>query len=1006
MPHRCIPLLLLVLLAPAPTSGATTPAPSAPAGSGCALPIDICTLYSYSDAVAMLPTSYPQCSIHQLAMFCLTYSCPVFIQKVDEKAVCSDHAAHSFSSNFREKLTKRGSLLWPVFFCVMSVLFGAIFLNLFPHILGGRIPYTVGLLIVGFILGIVAKLASSAIDCPMYALIYDANGDDLIDEDEYDRFTCKNCDASAICVDLRGFLDAHYPTIDTPIYDATTFRTGSRWSFSFLDTPWKISSLLAEFVSTSGSSHRRRALAASSGVNASATGGDGVLAPDDLWTASCNLFDDMTILKDIDPHLMLVVFLPALLFESACFGVDMGIFRRQLSQIVLLAFPAMILASVMTALCLYALAPTSWTFWVCWLIGIIASATDPVAVVALLKELGAAKTLGTLIEGESLLNDGSAVVLFVWVRNAIGYDYATLAPEWMRGERYTGQVGVELARIVAQMCILGVLIGLAFGWATKQSLRFVYNFRAAEVSAIVGMSYLTFWLAELVMGSSAVLAVVVMGLYMNVNKSAISPKVLHFLHEFYEMVAHFLNTIIFLIAGCKMGAILADAHFHDLFLAPMLPMILLMYPIILFARGFAIAAFFPLLKRLGTGCTWKDAVVMWWGGLRGSVGLALGLAVHHMMYDKHMWGEDATILTDAPYNYQGRGPLLDCRDQPQMVLVLTVVVVFTTVVINGVTMAPLMKLLQMTDVPEDRQYMLQVAQTELAKKTASFIASMREKHEGELKGVNWDVVVGSRLSHIAAAQDHVRDLDRAVWLKVLNMERAHYLMRFEDGRLGSDAFFLLERCMSDLIAAAAIEPTEQLGKIYDQHLDKLNTKLLSNRMPDVSYEAGLAYLDALHAIDHHLKADLALKDPEHVRALRMVHDERTDNMYQVKETLTKLEEANQSIVHGFQCTYVQEGLLRAQQNHLAHMVHEGELIDLDANTLIGEIDKELAGMNTLSVYSSLGSAVSELEENVPGLAGRRSTRVTARRSRMMTSQSRARVAVEPAADSQPAEQAQ
>ena len=98
-----------------------------------------------------------------------------------------------------------------------------------------------------------------------------------------------------------------------------------------------------------------------------------------------------------------------------------------------MAFPAMIFASLITALLLFALAPSSWTFWVCWLIGVISSATDPVAVVALLKELGAAKTLGTLIEGESLLNDGSAVVLFIWVKNCIGYDYATLAPEWMRG---------------------------------------------------------------------------------------------------------------------------------------------------------------------------------------------------------------------------------------------------------------------------------------------------------------------------------------------------------------------------------------------------------------------------------------------------------------------------------------------------------------------------------------------------------------------------------------------
>ena len=68
--------------------------------------------------------------------------------------------------------------------------------------------------------------------------------------------------------------------------------------------------------------------------------------------------------------------------------------------------------------------------------------------VALLKDLGAAKTLGTLIEGESLLNDGSAVVFFIWIKNVIGYDYSTVPPSWMTPEldedglamRYTGQV--------------------------------------------------------------------------------------------------------------------------------------------------------------------------------------------------------------------------------------------------------------------------------------------------------------------------------------------------------------------------------------------------------------------------------------------------------------------------------------------------------------------------------------------------------------------------------------
>ena len=120
-----------------------------------------------------------------------------------------------------------------------------------------------------------------------------------------------------------------------------------------------------------------------------------------------------------------------------------------------MAFPAMVTASVLTGALVWACIP-EWSFWVCWLIGIILSATDPVAVVALLKELGAAKTLGSLIEGESLLNDGSAVVLFTWVRNAIGYTSAQRPPSWMLGAngdfvRFGGQVGIDLVVVVSQV---------------------------------------------------------------------------------------------------------------------------------------------------------------------------------------------------------------------------------------------------------------------------------------------------------------------------------------------------------------------------------------------------------------------------------------------------------------------------------------------------------------------------------------------------------------------------
>ena len=130
----------------------------------------------------------------------------------------------------------------------------------------------------------------------------------------------------------------------------------------------------------------------------------------------------------------------------------------------------------------------------------------------------------------------------------------------------------------------------------------------------------------------------------------------------------------------------------------------MIYPIILFARGFAIALFWPLLRldALGTGCTWKEAVIMWWGGLRGSVGLALGLIVHHTEYDGVMWGQGFSAMADGVDS-------LNCRDQPTVVLLMTMQVVMFTVVINGMTMAPLMRALKLTEVPQERRFMLNAA---------------------------------------------------------------------------------------------------------------------------------------------------------------------------------------------------------------------------------------------------------------------------------------------------------
>lgn len=113
------------------------------------------------------------------------------------------------------------------------------------------------------------------------------------------------------------------------------------------------------------------------------------------------------------PHFILFLFLPALIFESS-FNCDYYIFKKQLFKILILAGPVLVICVLLTALVThYLIAPDTLDFTASLLFGSIAAATDPIAVVALLKEVGADKKLNTLIEGESLLNDGTAMVAFL-----------------------------------------------------------------------------------------------------------------------------------------------------------------------------------------------------------------------------------------------------------------------------------------------------------------------------------------------------------------------------------------------------------------------------------------------------------------------------------------------------------------------------------------------------------------------------------------------------------------
>ena len=250
------------------------------------------------------------------------------------------------------------------------------------------------------------------------------------------------------------------------------------------------------------------------------------------------LGDSLNWAGNIDPHLILFVFLPTLIYEAA-YAIDIHTFKKTSANAFLLAVPGILIALFLTGAFVMLIKFFGWGFstwgWtMALLFGAVVSATDPVAVVSLLKELGASKKLGTLIEGESLLNDGTAIVLFMVFLAAL-----------------TGEgAGDSAVFKFFKVALGGIGIGLFFGWVAIAWVKKVFNDAMIEITVIIAAAYLTFYVAEHFFHVSGVLGVVTMGLLMaSVGKTRISPEVEHFLHEFWELAAFIANTLIFLIVG-------------------------------------------------------------------------------------------------------------------------------------------------------------------------------------------------------------------------------------------------------------------------------------------------------------------------------------------------------------------------------------------------------------------------------------------------------------------------
>jgi CPA1 family monovalent cation:H+ antiporter len=321
----------------------------------------------------------------------------------------------------------------------------------------------------------------------------------------------------------------------------------------------------------------------------------------------------LTLTKpDFGPHLthefIFDLILPPLLFEAALTLSWRELLRDSLPLLTLAGLGTLVSAAAVAYACIALL---GWPTPSALVFGALIAATDPVAIIAMFKDNGVKGRLRLLVESESLLNDGAAAVLFV------------MALAWAEGHG-AGQGASEIAVTLARTVLGGVAVGaLVGGAAILIAMGTVEHLVEAALTTIAAFG--SFLVAEH-FHFSGVLACVTAGLMMGNlgllredSRSYLSYKGREFVHGFWEFAAFLANSMVFLMIGVDV----ASTPFSEYGL----PLLLSVIAIVLVARALTVyplsAPFLPTRWRIGFG----EQHVLWWGGLRGALGLALALSL-------------------------------------------------------------------------------------------------------------------------------------------------------------------------------------------------------------------------------------------------------------------------------------------------------------------------------------------------------------------------------------------
>ena len=630
-----------------------------------------------------------------------------------------------------------------------------------------------------------------------------------------------------------------------------------------------------------------------------------------------NVPEAIDSVANINPDLILYLFLPILIFDAA-YELNLHIFKKTLANATLLAVPGLIICMLLTGILMVVIGlivpgyeTWNWTFAL--MFGALISATDPVAVVALLHELKTSKRFSTLVDAESLLNDGTGIVCFMLFFGAFTLSGGTTATPIL-----------EFLKVVSLSTVIGFCIARLVIW----SITCISSDEMIQNSTIILSAYATFIITQFFLGVSGVIALVAFGLtFTYVGKPRLRPRVNLFMENFWDLLTYIANTLIFIMVGI----VIAEKITFDWRTLGVACIIYVALNLIRFAM---IAFLYPLMKRMGYGLTKRESVILTWGGLRGALAMTLALMV----------------------SYTPNIP----EDIRNHILFFTAAIVTLTLTINATSMRWLLKKMGLINVPSARIQMEYNIQKSIRETSEQYLQKL-QGHE-HLNGANWEKV---REYLIDQPNELVKEpKDKAVVteirLRVLDREKTNCRSTYDYGVISKTVFLRLMNSLDELYDYDGSNPLDHRESIF-QFCERTNLINALRSLPYIHnwmsyyfrerivvvYDLGRGFLllqkENLNFLNELKASELISADQGII--LQPLYDEINHN---IKRMETFLEGLAKDFPKAYQNALTQKSirmLLNKEKHTIQEMVNNGILTEKDAEPLYDSVDTRSEEVN-------------------------------------------------------------